>query len=149
MPSASELYGGQWLKATDLNPVGRKRIAFIHEAAPELVGQDQKQMLGLALAAQNGAPWPKKLLLNKGNMLQLVVAYGDDYSRWIGRPIEIWSENVMFQGRMVPGIKVLPAPSARTAPPPVAAPPSSTHDDMPPDAEPDSAPPISEDEIPF
>ena len=108
MPSASQLYGGTFLRAVDLTPLGKRRIAHIHEASPETIGQDQK--LTLSLVAENGRPWPKKIVLNKGNTMQLVTAFGDDYMLWPGKAIEVWSENVMFQGRMQPGIKILPAP---------------------------------------
>ena len=110
MPSASQLYGGRWLNAADLQPLGRRRVAVIHHTEPETVGQDQKTMLMLDLVAENGQAWPKKCPLNKGNTMQLVAGYGDDYSLWAGKRIEIWSENVMFQGKLIPGIKLMTAP---------------------------------------
>lgn len=142
MPSASQLYGSGWLKASDLMPLGKRRHVSIVDAAPETVGQDQKEMLALTLAGSNGQVWSKRMLLNKTNMLLIVSAYGDDYTTWTGRSIEVWSENVSFQGRIVPGLKIMPA--ARKAPPQAAP----VHE-VPPDADPDSGMAITDDEIPF
>lgn len=109
MPSATQLYNtGRWLNAADLQPLGQRRTAIVHlvEEAQVGMGNDQKTQLNLTLTSRQGQPWPKTLLLNKTNTLQMVAAYGDDYSFWTGKMIDIWSENVTFQGRLVAGIKV-------------------------------------------
>jgi hypothetical protein len=111
MPKVSETYTGQYLNATELMPLGQRRYALIHQVTQELVGQNKDAKLVLDLVSTNGRPWPKSCVLNKGNALQLQAAYGDDTDDWMGKRIEIWAENVSFQGRIVPGIKVLPQPS--------------------------------------
>ena len=113
MPSASQLYGGRLLNAADLQPIGQRRVAVIHDCDVEMLGQgsDQKSMLILGLVSQQGQAWPKRCPLNKTNTMMLVAAYGDDYATWPGKPIEIWSELVMFQGKMIPGIKLAAAPA--------------------------------------
>lgn len=143
MPSATALYNtGKMLNAADLatNPaIGlNKRVpAIIHRVEPEQVGQDQKVMLMGELVSKNGQAWPKKLPFNKTNTLTMVAAFGDDYSLWAGKAIEVWAENVMFSGKIVPGLKVqaapngaapaqaqaipMPAPTQAAAPPPPSA----------------------------
>lgn len=139
MPSASQLYNtGRWLNASDLLPLNTRRTAVVHHCQPEEIGQgnDQKTMLMLDLVSRQGQPWPKKLPLNKSNTMQMVAAYGDNYEEWLGKAIEVWAENVMFSGKMVPGLKVAAAP--QTPPQSKAAP--ASYPPMPPQAPP-SLPP--------
>lgn len=180
MPSATALYNtGKWLNAADLAnnaAIGlNKRVpAIVHHCEPEQIGMgaDQKTMLMVELVSKQGQAWPKKLPLNKTNTLVMVAAYGDDYGQWPGKPIEIWAENVPFQGKLVPGLKVQPAPNTgngngqaiplsgpatATAQAPASPPPSATAvAGMPPAAGPSWTPPrnantapIEDDEIPF
>jgi hypothetical protein len=109
MALVSQTYAGAFLNASELAPLGQRRTAIIHAAVQEAIGQENKPAIVLDMVAANGRAWPKRVVLNKGNALQLAAAYGDDTDHWVGRQIAIWSENVMFQGRLVPGIKVLPA----------------------------------------
>jgi hypothetical protein len=111
----SDIHGrGTYLRATDLQPLGQRRTVIAHGVALEHVGAEQKQALVLDLVTSSGKAWPKSLTLNKSNATQLQSAYGDDTDKWTGKVIEIWSENVQFQGRVVPGIKVSPT-AARAA----------------------------------
>ena len=138
MPSATNLYNtGKILNAADLasNPnIGlNKRVpAFIHQAQAELIGQgaDQDTKIVLDLVSKQGQAWPKRWPLNKTNTMALVAAYGDDYGTWPGKAIEIWAENVMFSGKIVPGLRLAAASNgtvpASAIPVPVpTAPPSS------------------------
>lgn len=119
MPSATQLYStGRWLNASDLannSNIGlNKRVpAIVHNCEPELIGQgnDQKTMLMLDLVSKQGQAWPKKMPLNKSNTMVMVAAFGDDYASWAGKGIEIWAENVMFSGKLVPGLKVQASPN--------------------------------------
>jgi hypothetical protein len=129
MASVSQTYAGTFLNASELVPLGQRRTAVVHAAVQEVIGQENKPAIVLDLVATNGRAWPKRVVLNKGNALQLAAAYGDDTDHWVGRQITVWSENVMFQGRLVPGIKVLPAgngavPTASIAPLPPPDPPA-------------------------
>jgi hypothetical protein len=127
MALVSQTYAGAFLNATELAPLGQRRNAIIHAAVQEVIGQENKPAIVLDLVAANGRAWPKRVVLNKGNALQLASAYGDDTDHWVGRQITLWAETVMFQGRLVPGIKILPAgsgpaPTASAAPPPLLDP---------------------------
>ncbi len=115
MPKVSEIYTGAYLNAAELVPLGQRRRAVVHGATVEEIGQEKGTKVVLALVSAKGLPWPKEVVLNKGNALQMAAAFGDDTDAWIGKQIELWAENVMFQGRMVPGIKVQPVFSGSTA----------------------------------
>lgn len=124
MPSATQLYNvGKWLNAADLvnNPaigMGKRVPAIVHQVEEASVGQgnDQKTQLNLSLVSRQGQPWPKTLLMNKTNTLQIVAAYGDDYLQWPGKAIEIWAELVPFQGKLVPGLKVVASVNGAAVP---------------------------------
>lgn len=171
MPSATNLYNtGKILNAADFasnEKIGlNKRVpAIVHHAQPELIGQgaDQETKIVLDLVSKQGQMWPKRWPLNKTNVLAMVAAFGDDFSAWPGKAIEIWAENVMFSGKIVPGLRlaaasngVAPAP-AIPVPVPTAPPPSATAvAGMPPAAAPTwNAPrsaattPLEDDQIPF
>lgn len=160
MPSASQLYAsGRWLNASDLLPLNQRRTAIVTHCEPEQVGigSDAKTMLMLELQSKQGAPWPKKLPLNKGNSMQMIAGFGDDYSLWNGKAIEVWAENVMFQGKLVPGLKVQPAPNGAATqaalPPANPSPSASAVTGAQPVAGPNWSPPkqtsIDDDDIPF
>lgn len=165
MPSATQLYNtGRWLNAADLQPLGQRRTAIVHAVEEAQVGQgnDMKTQLNLSLTSRQGQPWPKTLLLNKGNTLQMVAAYGDDYDGWVGKMIDIWSENVLFQGRTVPGIKITATngkavgSSASASASNIPSSSATAVTGLPPNAAPNWQPPnrnmqtqIDEDSIPF
>lgn len=117
MPSATALYStGRWLNAADIvDKVGmNKRIAaVIHHVEPELIGMgaDQKTQLVIELVSRKGQLWPKKLTLNKTRSMAMVAAFGDLYETWPGNAIEVWAEMTLFSGKMVPSIKIGPAPN--------------------------------------
>jgi hypothetical protein len=107
-------YAGDFVRADEL-PEGQRLQVVIRFAGVEQVGQDQTPKAVLSLArAQDGAPWPRKLVLNKGNALTLTSAFGRDSAAWVGQVITLWREPVMFSGKLVAGMKVAagnPAPA--------------------------------------
>lgn len=57
----------------------------------------------------------KKLTLNKTNARICAGSFGDDCDNWIGKKVLVtWDPTVMFSGKMVGGMKVLPV-SAKPA----------------------------------
>ncbi len=101
--------------------MGKRRHAVVYAVALEEVGPEKRHVLVADLVSPSGHAWPKRVVLNKTNSLQLAAAFGDDAAGWTGCTLEIWAENVPYQGRLVPGIKVLPtrpAASAAVAPTP-------------------------------
>ena len=54
----------------------------------------------------------KGMACNKTNAMMIAQLYGDDTDRWIGRQIELYEAQVLFEGKFVPAIRVqAPAPS--------------------------------------
>ena len=126
MPKISAIYTGQYLNASEL-PQGRRQTLMIHSATLEEIGQDDRktQKIVLSLVTPKGIACGKDVVLNKGNAIVLAAAYGGDTDTWIGKPIEIWAENVMFQGKLVPGIKLQPAARGNSMQAPPASRPAS------------------------
>lgn len=171
MPSASAIYSsGRWLNASDIVDkvgLGKRITAMITHVEPAMIGmgQDQKEQLVLDLASRQGQPWPKKLTLNQTRNMALVAAFGDDYSQWHSKIIEVWAEKVPFAGKLVDGIKIGPSNGNGTAQgtaqatqaAPASPPPSATAvAGTPPVSYPNwnipsrnQGTPIEDDEIPF
>jgi len=122
MAKISDVYAGDYVSANEL-PDGRRITAVIQFAGVEQVGQDQQKKVVLTLAAPDGRPWPRRLVLNKTNAGILASMYGDDTASWAGKSIEIWKEPTQFQGRIVPGIKLAAAAPPLAGGIPLPAPP--------------------------
>jgi hypothetical protein len=106
MVKASDYLGGKYVTATEL-PTDRHVVAVITDVTEEtmLLTNDVKLVLALRNAA--GKPWPRGVVLNKGNGQQLVAAFGDDTDDWIGKQVEIWGAPTTFGGRSVMGIRLV------------------------------------------
>jgi hypothetical protein len=117
-------YAGDYVRSDELPP--NTRIpAVIRFAGIEQVGQGQTPKAVLTLAAQDGRPWPRKVILNKGNAGILTKAFGKDGAAWIGQTITIWNDpSVTFKGEAVGGLKVAVDHQSHQAPasPPAAIP---------------------------
>lgn len=121
----SSLFSGSYLKAADL--AGQVRRVTIDGCTPAQVGQSEvKPVLKF-----RGVP--KGLVLNKTNGMHIAASYGTETLNWAGRELELYPENVLFQGQVVPAIRVrVPYGSVQATPsaaggafpaaPPVAAP---------------------------
>jgi hypothetical protein len=141
MPRVSEVYAGQWVTAGELH--GKGHIpAQIAAAVIELVGQDQESKLVLDLESRTGQPWPRRLILNKGNSQTLAAAYGDNTDGWVHKQIEVWAQDGVYQGR--PGIKVKAVAAPAISMPPPAKPAGSAGNGGIPAADPEL-----NDSIPF
>jgi hypothetical protein len=123
MAKVSETYAGAFVTGAELQPLGQRRQAVIHQAVQEIVGQENAQpKIVLDLVSRQGQPWPRRVVLNKTNALALANAFGDDTDAWPGKPIEIWGETVMFRGKATPGIRLAAAATTASALPPPTAP---------------------------
>lgn len=149
MPRVSDVYSGDYVTAAEL-PTGRRIPAIVTAVAIEAVGQEQQQKLCLELRNPDGRAWPRRLVLNKTNAMIMASAFGDDTRDWPSKAIEVWTEPVNFQGKIVQGIRLNVATSAPAAnghdnitqlPTPAAAP--------APHARPGSVAPDIDDAIPF
>jgi hypothetical protein len=136
-------FPSKWLKAADLQ--GRTIRVTIRTVLMEAVGggSDQKPILYFQ-GKERG------VVLNRTNAVMIAHYYGQDTDQWPGREVELYTETVPFQGRMVSALRVR-VPSG--APAPVRAP------DPPPQTyrQPEPPPPthaggygaMIDDEIPF
>lgn len=112
----SQAFPSKWLKADDIGE-HRKVRCTIREAVMETAGDEDKIVIYF-----NGKD--KGLLLNKTNAGRLAVAYGDDTDGWMDKQVLLFVEQVAFQGRMVPGIRVeVPRVEASWEEPKAQAPP--------------------------
>jgi len=125
----NSLFPSNYLKASDLQ--GQVRRVTIEACQPEQLSQCEIK------PALQFRGVPKKLILNKTNGLLIAARFGAETEAWSGREIELYPENVMFQGQVVPAIRVrvpigaaqAPAaaadPFAQAAPPPAQQPPAA------------------------
>lgn len=109
----SEAYPSAYLKAADLQ--GRTVNVKIDRYTIEEIGDDRKPVLYF-VGKEKG------LVLNKTNANEIAFVYGDDMDQWLGQGIELFSMQVSFQGKMMPGLRVrVPRPQPQkpihTAPP--------------------------------
>lgn len=147
----NSLFPSNYLKAADLQ--GQVRRVTIEACQPEQLGQ------GEIKPALQFRGVPKKLILNKTNGLLIAASFGTETTAWAGREIELYPENVMFQGQVVPAIRVrvpadaappqagvdpfaqaAPAPAPAAAQPPQAASPSMSAPQPPTPAQAPAAP---------
>ena len=99
----NDLFPSKYLKADDvLTP----RVFAIADIFKEEIGEDRKEKP--ILSFQNE---PRVLVLNKTNGNMIKNSYGEDVNSWIGKRVELHSEPVSFQGRVVNAIRIrIPAP---------------------------------------
>lgn len=135
----NEVYGGDYLKADDLQGQSR-HLTIASWSVKEFDDGKSKVVLSFSKGQ-------KTLVLNSTNANSLGGAYGYDTDGWVGKTIELRPERVNFAGRMVDAIRVYPAdgngaapsqsfqqPAAQAAPaqqPQAAAPQGDFNDDIP------------------
>lgn len=103
MPSASALYGGRWLSANDVqNPFS----GFVTEAGTTKVREDDGTSRERIELRIEGAAKP--VLINATNAQRMVEAFGDDFSQWVGHLVRVGVEQVIYNGKRVPGLRLQP-----------------------------------------
>jgi hypothetical protein len=103
----SQAFPSNYLKASDLQ--GRTVTATIESCELEELGDATKPVLRFR-GQSKGA------VLNKTNALNLAAAYGEDTAGWIGKSVQLSSQKVQYQGRLVDGLRVsVPAQAAAEA----------------------------------
>ena len=129
MPNVNDIYQSKYLTAADLK--GQAHQVCIDSVAAEILGQGSDAAHKLVCVLRGHQ---KGLVLNKTNSLMIAASYGDVTESWHGKVIEIYPENVSFQGKIAPAIRVrVPAPAATAAAAPEAnsPPPADFDDDIP------------------
>jgi hypothetical protein len=123
MPKLADMFPSKFLKASDIDVDYEVTIA---EVAKDTVGQGDKEEEKHIVYFNE---FDKGLVLNVTNGNLIAAQHGDDTDGWKGKKIVLTVEDVTFQGKVVPAIRVKrPAraqrPSApaggRTAPRPAS-----------------------------
>ena len=99
MPTVSEAFPSNYLKAADLN--NRTVKVAINKIVFEEIGQnkDRKPIVYFDKVQ-------KGLVLNKTNAVEIAATYGEQMDGWAGKDIELFSQMVPFQGQNVAAIRV-------------------------------------------
>ncbi|MGH8592794.1 MAG: hypothetical protein ACREV3_02735 [Gammaproteobacteria bacterium] len=95
----SECFKSTYLRSADLK--GRTIKVEIDEVRLESMPDSNEDKPVLYFRAKD-----KGLVLNRTNATLLSERFGDDTDQWAGQTIELTTERVNFQGRMVDGIRV-------------------------------------------
>jgi hypothetical protein len=112
MPRVEDVYTSSYVTGAELQPLGQRRQAVIHDATIEVIGRESPtQKIVLSLVSAQGQPWPRKMVLNKTNAMTLAASFGSEIGAWPGKAIEVWSEIVNFRGQTTTGIRLAPAPT--------------------------------------
>lgn len=110
----NQLYGGDYLKAADLQ--GKPRQLTI--AGVDAREFDQQDKDGNSYKKQKAilsfAKTERQLVLNVTNANMIAAIYGPDTDAWIGKVVELRSEKVPFGSNIVDAIRVY-VPQANAA----------------------------------
>lgn len=122
-----ELFSGSFLKAADLK--GRTVKLVIDSVTVEEFDDGKKPVIHFAGK-------DKGLVMNKTNYQFIKKYYSENSENWKGKPLELFPEDVSFQGKLVEAIRVrVPqdAKAAQAAAPAASqdAPPADFDDDIP------------------
>ena len=98
----SGAFPSKYLKASDLGD--RSLTVTIDNVVIENVGQEGSAEEHKPVIYFAGKQ--KGLVLNKTNAEAIAYVYGDETDAWLGKPVEIFTMMVSFQGRMTPGIRI-------------------------------------------
>lgn len=96
----SKFASGQFFKAAELAGQEPISLTITDVALTDSNGLDaQKPVLAFEESEQ-------RLVLNKTNLGVLIDAWGDDSDDWLGRVIQLTTAEVMYQGKLVDGLRV-------------------------------------------
>ena len=99
--SVQDLFPSRFLKSQDIGD--SDRVLTIDRVVIEDLGygdmQDKK-------AVVYPVETDKGLVLNKTNAITIANMYGDDYSKWNGKRIALYTTEVSFQGNTMMGIRI-------------------------------------------
>lgn len=104
MPSYKDFYGSSYLAAKDLG----KRIikGKILTVGPETIkGKDSEETTRLVISISGE---DKQVALNASNANRLGTAFGEDFTKWKGKSVQVNVATVQFAGKDVDGLYVKP-----------------------------------------
>jgi len=105
VPKVSEGFPRKYVNAKEIGP--RVLRLTIERVIVEQVLRDRRWVIYFVGAK-------KGLILNRTNAEYLARELGDDSDTWLGRAVDLFTEQVDYEGEIVDGIRVaLPKPPAR------------------------------------
>jgi hypothetical protein len=117
----SDAFPSQYLSSADI--AGREVRVIIEHIAQETVGMDDDQRQKPVMYFKNGT---KGLVLNATNWDTLAGSYGEESDDWIGKPVTLHVERVLYKGKATQGIRMKIPPTstvqAATKPAPASVP---------------------------
>ena len=131
MPDINTMFPSKYLKAADLR--GKSVTVTIDRVVQEQVVEEEPDKWIVYFSENRD----RGMVLNKTNALMISSTYGDNSDLWIGKAVELYTEQVSFQGKIVPGLRVKPVAAQvqpNPAPPataPERAPFAGPNDDLP------------------
>lgn len=99
----SETFKSKYMKSEDVERNGEMRVitaVSLEDTAGNGQARDFKPVLYF-----NG--YDVGLVLNKVNGMVTAALYGDETDDWIGKPFSMRLEKVMYNGKLVDGIRVM------------------------------------------
>jgi hypothetical protein len=122
MVEFDNLYGSRFLTAGDLKAPVTARIEKIEV---ETFTRDGQRSRPKAVVYFEGTSRP--VVLNQTNATSLARAFGKDFTAWIGRDVEVRPETTTYGGKIVPALRLYPAPPTK-----IGAKPPPTQDEQKP-----------------
>ena len=110
-----QFMAGAYLQASDIPQPAYLQIARVETA--QMQDGSTMRIKPVLVFTDN-----RKAVLNKTNTSSLATSFGSNSDLWIGRTVLVRTEQVLFQGRMVPALRFYPA-QQQAAPTPVPPPP--------------------------
>ena len=115
MANVNDVFGGTYLKAADLK--GTEPTVTIESVELKTM-PDKTVKIDIAFIGKE-----KHFLANKTNSKRIAYMHGDETEVWIGKKIQLYTEMVDFEGKVMEAIRV------RVAKPPVVRKPAAQFDD--------------------
>jgi|ERR1035438_7217866 hypothetical protein len=100
MPKLSEMFPSKYLKSSDIDVDYEVTIA---EIAKDTVGQGDQQEEKFIVYFNE---FDKGLVLNVTNGNLIAAQHGEDTAGWKGKKVVLSVEDVTFQGKVVPAIRI-------------------------------------------
>ena len=100
MPNLNEMFPSKFLKAGDID---QDYEVTICEVSQDTLGQGAEQEVKFVVHFDE---FDKGLVLNKTNANLIAAQHGQDTDGWIGKKVVLTVEDVAYQGKITPAIRV-------------------------------------------
>jgi len=103
--NALDAFPSNYLQSSEFK--GKPTRLTISTVSQEEIGQDRKKKLVIYFKNRDQA-----MVVNKTNAMTLISAFGPETAGWVGKPVEVYTEPTLFQGKRVDGLRVRPTLAA-------------------------------------